>query len=51
MCGKCVELDEKIQHYRRIGSAVTDQLSLDAIKDLIETLRAQKASLHRQIQT
>jgi FAD/FMN-containing dehydrogenase len=46
MCEKCVELDGKIEHYQRLFSRITDQLTLDGIKKLIEQMQAQKAALH-----
>jgi hypothetical protein len=46
MCDKCVELDSKIDHYRFLASRLTDQLTLDGIKQLIERMQAQKAALH-----
>ena len=46
MCEKCVELDGKIEHYRRLSSRITDQPTLDGIKKLIEEINAQKAVLH-----
>jgi hypothetical protein len=46
MCDKCVKLDERIDRYRRISSSITDQLTIDRIKDLIAELQAQKATLH-----
>jgi hypothetical protein len=46
MCDKCVELDGKIEHYRRLSSRITDQPTLDGIKKLIEEINAQKAVLH-----
>ena len=46
MCDKCVELDGKIEHYQRLSSTVTDQPTLDGIKELIEEMKAQKAALH-----
>lgn len=46
MCDKCVELDGKIKHYRRIASMVTDQLTLHRIKELIAQLESRKATLH-----
>ena len=41
MCDKCVELDKKILRYERLSSAITDQLTLDGIKELIERMKAQ----------
>jgi FAD/FMN-containing dehydrogenase len=46
MCDKCVELDGKIEHYQRLSSTITDQRTLDAIKELTERMRAEKAALH-----
>jgi FAD/FMN-containing dehydrogenase len=46
MCEKCVELDGKIEHYQRMSARITDQATLDGIKELIERMRAQKAALH-----
>ena len=46
MCDKCVEIDGKIEHYQRLSSGITDQLTLDGIKKLIEQMKAQKAALH-----
>ena len=46
MCDKCIDLDKKIAHYERISSAITDQLTLDRIKELIKRMRAQRAALH-----
>jgi hypothetical protein len=46
MCDKCTELDDKIEHYRRIASSINDQFTVDRIKVLIAELEAQKAALH-----
>jgi hypothetical protein len=46
MCEKCIEIDGKIEHYRRLASRIDDQLILDGIKELIERMKAQKAALH-----
>ena len=46
MCDKCLELDGKIEHYQRISASITDQLTLDRIKELVEKMKAQKALLH-----
>jgi hypothetical protein len=43
---KCVELDSKIEHYRRLSSRITDQPTLNGIKKLIEEMNAQKDALH-----
>jgi hypothetical protein len=46
MCEKCVELDSKIEHYQRLSSRISDTLTLDGIKELIERMKAEKAALH-----
>jgi len=46
MCKKCVELDDKIAHYKRISTYVTDQLTLDGIAGLIKQMQSEKAALH-----
>ena len=46
MCHKCTELDDKIAHYQRISTYITDQLTLDEIKRLIEQASAEKTALH-----
>jgi hypothetical protein len=48
MCDKCVELDGKIEHYRRIASSINDQFTIDRIKVLIVELEAKKAALHSE---
>jgi hypothetical protein len=46
MCDKCAELDKRIERYRRLSSSITDQLTIDRIKDMIADLVAQKLALH-----
>jgi hypothetical protein len=46
MCDKCTQLDAKIEHYERLSSGITDQPTLDGIKELIERMNAEKAALH-----
>jgi hypothetical protein len=41
-----VELDGKIEHYRRLSSMLMDQQTIDGIKSLIEKMQADKAALH-----
>jgi hypothetical protein len=43
MCDKCKKVDERIEHYRRIHASITDQLTVDRIKELIVGLEAQEA--------
>jgi hypothetical protein len=46
MCDKCVELDTKIERYRKILLSIGDQVTVDRTKELIAELLAQKAALH-----
>ena len=46
MCDKCVELDDKIEHYKRISASIGDQLTIDRIAELVAQMKAQKAALH-----
>ena len=46
MCEKCVELDGKIEHYQKLSSLLTDQRTLEAIKQLIAPMEAEKQALH-----
>jgi hypothetical protein len=38
MCGKCAELDGKIDHYQRLSRMIDDKAVLDGIKQLIEQM-------------
>ena len=46
MCNTCNELDEKIVHYKKIQSAMTDQVTIERIAALVAELEAQKVALH-----
>jgi hypothetical protein len=46
MCERCAKLDAKIEHYQRLSSKLTDQPTLDGIKELIARMKAEKAALH-----
>ncbi|HSZ97303.1 MAG TPA: hypothetical protein VK767_13380 [Bradyrhizobium sp.] len=46
MCDVCEQLDEKIEHYKKVMAAMTDQLTIDGITALIAELQARKAELH-----
>jgi hypothetical protein len=46
MCEKCVELDKKLEQYRRVAGSITDQLTIDRINKLIRETVAEKAKLH-----
>jgi len=48
MCEKCIELDTKIEHYRRLSGLITDQPTLDAFKKLTEEMKSEKATLHAE---
>jgi hypothetical protein len=50
MCDKCAELDKKIGHYRSLIARVTDQQTNEALRKLIDGMRAQKAELHPEQQ-
>jgi hypothetical protein len=45
-CEKFVEIESKIERYRRLSSGLTDEATLDGIRKLIEQMKAQKAALH-----
>ena len=46
VCHKCIELDEKIEHYRWISRSINDRLTIDRIEGLIKDLQDQKVALH-----
>jgi hypothetical protein len=46
MCEKCVELDNKIERFRRLSSGITDQQTIERFRLQMEQLEAQKAALH-----
>ena len=46
MCDKCLELDGKIEHYRKLASAISDRLTIEAIADRIKEMEAQKMQFH-----
>jgi hypothetical protein len=46
MCAKCAEIDRRIEHFRDLGSKLTDRQALAAIATLIADLEAQKVALH-----
>jgi hypothetical protein len=39
------EIDEELGHLKRLASQMTDQRTLDGLKDLIADLEAEKAAL------
>jgi hypothetical protein len=46
MCEKCVELDDKIEHYRQLAARVRDPLLTEGVGKLIEEIEARKAAFH-----
>lgn len=46
MCDRCERLDEKIEHYKKVVSAMTDQLTIERITALVLEMQTQKAALH-----
>jgi hypothetical protein len=46
MCDKCIELDKKLEQYRRIASSITDELTIARLNKLIKDTVVQKAELH-----
>ena len=48
MCDRCDRLDEKIEHYKKVISAMTDQLTIERITALVLEMQTQKAALHPQ---
>ena len=46
MCEKCVELDQKIEHYRQLSSRVLDERVIEGIRFLIAKFTAEKKALH-----
>jgi len=49
MCEKCRELDGRIEHYRQFARWVSDELTLEGIKILIEKLNQDKGLLHHSL--
>lgn len=46
MCEKCIEIDGRIAHYQRLSGSITDQPTIDGIKQIIEQMIAEKQALH-----
>ncbi|RXH10631.1 hypothetical protein [Bradyrhizobium guangzhouense] len=46
MCKKCEELDQKIDHVRRLAKAGLDELTLGRFAALIDEYERQKKALH-----
>lgn len=46
MCEKCIELDRKIEHYRKLSTWVLDEPAQEGIRFLISKYVADKKALH-----
>jgi hypothetical protein len=46
MCEKCNHIGETIDRARRLASGITDQLTTERLKAMIEDLQIQKTALH-----
>jgi hypothetical protein len=46
MCEKCNHIRETIDRARRLASGITDQLTIERLKAMIEDLQIQKTVLH-----
>jgi hypothetical protein len=46
MCEKCIELDKKIEHYRKLSIWVIDQSAREGISFLVAKYHADKKALH-----
>jgi hypothetical protein len=46
MCEKCVELDERIERYRKLIKGTSDRLAVESAKNLINEAERRKADLH-----
>jgi hypothetical protein len=46
MCAKCVEIDKRIEHFKKLHERLLEAQTLRSIEILIEELEAKKASLH-----
>jgi hypothetical protein len=44
MCEKCIELDDKIYRYGRLSKMITDERTLQALKQAISRMEASAAS-------
>jgi len=48
MCENCVELDKKIEHYRRISAGINDRATNIMLASLVDELQDQKAARHSE---
>jgi hypothetical protein len=50
MCEKCVTIERKIEHYERLCSSISDQLTVERVKTLVVEMKAQRAKFHSEEQ-
>jgi hypothetical protein len=50
MCEKCVELDKKIDRYRRLSFSINDLKTIAGLNQLILDVQSLKAKLHPEQQ-
>jgi len=48
MCARCTQLDEKLQHFRRIAARVNDELTDEALDALALEHKTQKLAFHQE---
>ena len=46
MCEKCIEIDKRIERFKRIVNRFTDQQMVQGLTHTIAQLEAEKAALH-----
>jgi hypothetical protein len=46
MCSRCIEIDERIDHLKKLGDRLLDPKTLRGIELLVAHLVARKAALH-----
>jgi hypothetical protein len=46
MCEKCQEIDRKIERYRTLAKQVSDPMTHEEAKKLIDKFEAEKGALH-----
>ena len=46
MCERCIELDKKIEHYRRLSAGINDRATNEKLASLVDELAMQKVALH-----
>ena len=47
MCSRCVQLDDKLRHFRAIAARANDKLTDDGLDALALEYEAQKLAFHR----